>query len=45
MELTHAVGIHYLKITKPKVADIGEYTCQGTSKFSENIRVASKTFS
>lgn len=44
IEFIHANGTNLLKITKPKVADIGDYTCQGANedarKASVDIRVS-----
>lgn len=40
---SHENGVHSLKITKPKVADIGAYSCEGSGKAAVDLRVASKS--
>lgn len=37
---SHGNGVHTLKITKPKVADIGAYSCEGSGKAAVDFRVA-----
>lgn len=47
IEFIHVNGTNLLKITKPKVADIGDYTCQSANedarKASVDIRVSSES--
>ena len=43
LKFSHENGVHLLKITKPKVTDIGSYTCSGSQKGSQDLRVASKS--
>nr|SVE75334.1 EOG090X0BNZ [Daphnia dolichocephala] len=42
VKMSHENGVHILKITKPKVADIGSYTCEGNGRGVSDFRVASK---
>ena len=35
-------GVHMLKIHKPKIGDIGSYTCEGNGKAVTDFRVASE---
>jgi hypothetical protein len=41
--MTKENGVHLLKIIKPKVVDIGSYTCEGSGKAVTDFRVASKS--
>lgn len=41
--MTKVNGVHELKITKPKIGDIGSYTCEGMGKATTDFRVASKS--
>lgn len=40
VKLSHVNGTHELKITKPKLTDIGSYTCEGKGRSSANFRVS-----
>lgn len=44
LKFEHVNGTHELKITKPKVADIGTYSCgDSMSRSNANFRVSSKS--
>lgn len=40
LKMVNENGVHVLKITKPKIGDIGSYTCEGNGKAATDFRVA-----